>query len=60
MEGPVCRGTSVIACKYRDGIMIGADTIVTIGGTAKAKDFSRMSVLGDEGIFACSGEMSDF
>ena len=60
MEGPIVKGTSVFALKYKDGIMFAADTHVTIGGTAKLKNFSRMAALGDEAIFACSGEMSDF
>ena len=53
-------GTTVIAFKYKDGIMIAADTSVTYGSMLKHKHFQRMAKLGEEGIFACSGEMSDF
>mmetsp|Transcript_24706 Transcript_24706/g.38463 ORF Transcript_24706/g.38463 Transcript_24706/m.38463 type:complete len:82 (+) Transcript_24706:23-268(+) len=60
MEGPIVIGSSVFACKYKDGIIFASDTHVTIGGTSKAKKFSRMAPLADEGIFACSGEMSDY
>ena len=40
--------------------MVAADTSCTYGSMMKHKDFRRMSALGEEGIFACSGEMSDF
>ena len=53
-------GTSVFALRYKDGIMIGADTGITYGSMRKHKNTSRMAELGEEGIFACSGEMSDF
>ena len=53
-------GTSVFGLKYKDGVMVAADTSCTYGSMMKHKDFRRMSALGEEGIFACSGEMSDF
>ena len=60
MSGPVNVGTSVFALKYKDGIMIAADTAVSYGGMRKHKDLRRMALLGEEAIFACSGEMADF
>jgi 20S proteasome subunit beta 7 len=53
-------GTSVFALKYKDGIMIGADTGITYGSMLKIKDAKRMAKLGDNGLIACSGEMADF
>ena len=58
--GVVNAGTSVFACKYKDGIMIAADTGVSYGGMRALKDFRRISVLNDETVFSCSGEMADF
>ena len=53
-------GTSVFALRYKDGVMIGADTGISYGSMRKHKNTSRMAKLGEEGIFACSGEMADF
>jgi 20S proteasome subunit beta 7 len=57
---PVNIGTSVIGLHYADGIMLAADTAVAYGSMKKTKHVSRISQLGDETAFACSGEMSDF
>ena len=34
-------GTSVFALKYKDGIMIASDTLVTYGGSMAHKNSSR-------------------
>mmetsp|Transcript_7442 Transcript_7442/g.12573 ORF Transcript_7442/g.12573 Transcript_7442/m.12573 type:complete len:220 (-) Transcript_7442:115-774(-) len=60
MSGPVNVGTSVFALKYKDGVMVAADTAISYGGMRKHKDTSRMDKLGEEAIFSCSGEMADF
>jgi 20S proteasome subunit beta 7 len=60
MSGPVNVGSSVFAFKYKDGVMIAADTAISYGGMLKHKNISRMSALGEETIFSCSGEMADF
>ena len=59
-HGPVNVGTSVFALKYKDGVMVAADTHVTYGSMLKQKDQSRMAALGHESIVAASGEMADF
>ena len=59
-SGPVNVGTSVFALKFKDGVMIAADTSVTYGSMLKQKDTSRMAPLGHEAIIAASGEMGDF
>jgi 20S proteasome subunit beta 7 len=58
--GVVNAGTSVFACKYKDGVMIAADTGVSYGSSRAIKDFRRISALNEETVFACSGEMADF
>ena len=60
MSGPVNVGTSVFALKYKDGIMVAADTAISYGSMLMFKDARRMAKLGDEAILACSGEMADF
>ena len=58
--GPVNVGTSVLACKYADGVMIATDTAISYGGSKKFKSACRVHPLGEEGLVACSGEMADF
>ena len=67
MENPIQKslgainiGTSVMALKYKDGVMIAADTSTTYGSMMKIKDARRIIKLTDDCIFAASGEMSDF
>ena len=49
-----------MAIRYKDGIMIAADTAISYGGMRAVKDARRIEKLNDECIYACSGEMSDF
>ena len=51
-------GTTVWAFKYKDGVMIAADSHVS-SGWLKHKDYKRIVPLGEEAVLACSGEMSD-
>ena len=57
--GAVNVGTSVMAVKYRDGVMVAADTSITYGSMCKVKDARRIVKLNDECVMACSGEMAD-
>ena len=57
--GAVNVGTSVMGLKYKDGVMIAADTAISYGGMCKVKDARRIIKLNDEVAFGCSGEMSD-
>ena len=50
----------MLAVKYKDGIMIAADTAVSYGSMRKEKDARRIKKLSDELIYASSGEMADF
>ena len=59
-QTPVNIGSSVMAIKYKDGVMLAADTSVSYGSMKKTKHTSRMAQLSDETAFACSGEMSDY
>ena len=45
--------------KYKDGVMIAADTSITYGGMLKEKDARRIEKLNDEVAYGCSGEMAD-
>ena len=52
-------GTTVWAFKYKDGVMVAADTHLA-GGILRFKDFQRITTIGEESVLACSGEMSDY
>ena len=63
MRGPygvVNMGTSILALKYKDGVMIGADMALNYGGSRASNDYSRIHSVSDEVLFAASGEMADF
>lgn len=49
-----------MALKYRDGVMIAADTSTTYGSMMKVRDARRIVQLNDECVFSSSGEMADF
>ena len=57
--GAVNVGSSVMGLKYKDGVMIAADTAISYGGMRKVKDARRIEKLNDEVVFGCSGEMAD-
>lgn len=57
--GAVNVGTSVMAIKYRDGVMVAADTAISYGGMRRVKNARRIQKLNDECVFASSGEMAD-
>ena len=57
--GAVNVGSSVFGLKYKDGVMIAADTAISYGGMCKIKDARRIMKLNDEVAFGCSGEMAD-
>ena len=57
--GAVNVGISVMALKFKDGVIIAADTNISYGGMKKEKNARRIVKLSDECAFACSGEMAD-
>ena len=40
---PVNIGTSVMGLKYKDGVMLAADTAISYGGMKKTKKAQRMA-----------------
>jgi len=57
--GAVNVGTSVMGIKFKDGVILAADTAISYGGMKNVKDARRIVKLSDECAFACSGEMAD-
>jgi 20S proteasome subunit beta 7 len=57
---PIVTGTSVLGLKYRDGVMIAADTLASYGSLARYKDVRRIRQVGPSTIIGATGEYSDF
>mmetsp|Transcript_24835 Transcript_24835/g.44158 ORF Transcript_24835/g.44158 Transcript_24835/m.44158 type:complete len:250 (-) Transcript_24835:115-864(-) len=57
---PIVTGTSVLGIKYRDGVMLAADTLCSYGTLAMFKDAKRLTTVGETTIVGAGGEFSDF
>jgi 20S proteasome subunit beta 7 len=57
---PVNVGTSVIGIKYKDGVLLAADTGVAYGSMRHSKHQQRIYQISHDTAVATSGEMSDF
>ncbi|KAH0835660.1 proteasome endopeptidase complex beta subunit [Lanmaoa asiatica] len=59
-QQPVVTGTSVLAIKFKDGIMMAADNLASYGSLARFKDVQRLQAVGGYTVIGASGDMSDF
>jgi 20S proteasome subunit beta 7 len=73
---PIVTGTSVLAIKYKDGIMMAADNLgvyssclthryligplASYGSLARFRDVQRLHAVGNHTVLGASGDMSDF
>lgn len=57
---PYVTGTSVLALKYKDGVMVACDTLGAYGSTKRYKSVERIKRINDHVVLAASGELSDF
>jgi len=57
---PITTGTSVLAVKCKDFVMISADTCVSYGSLSRFRSTPRIKKLGDFSLIGASGEYSDF
>lgn len=57
---PIVTGTSVLAIKYVDGVMLCADTLGSYGSMAMFKSFQRLHKVNETTMIGASGEFSDF
>ena len=56
---PYVTGTSVVAIKYKDGVMMAADTLASYGSLARFRKIPRLATIGDT-LIGASGDLSDF
>nr|XP_004308730.2 PREDICTED: proteasome subunit beta type-4-like [Fragaria vesca subsp. vesca] len=57
---PYVTGTSVVALKYKDGVLMAADMGGSYGSTLRYKSIERMKPIGKHSLIGASGEISDF
>jgi len=57
---PYVTGTSVLAIKYKDGVMLACDTLGSYGSTKRYKSVQRLQQVGKNTVIGGSGEWSDF
>ncbi|KAM4085321.1 hypothetical protein ACJW30_10G018200 [Castanea mollissima] len=57
---PYVTGTSVVAIKYKDGILMAADMGGSYGYTLGYKSVERLKPVGKHSLLGASGEISDF
>eukprot|EP00389_Voromonas_pontica_P007077 GDKH01010665.1.p1 GENE.GDKH01010665.1~~GDKH01010665.1.p1 ORF type:complete len:72 (+),score=7.23 GDKH01010665.1:22-216(+) len=56
----VTTNASVIAVKYKDGVLMAADTRMSYGGLAYSNDVHRMAKINRFTAFGTSGDFADF
>ncbi|KAK1610519.1 hypothetical protein QYE76_034192 [Lolium multiflorum] len=57
---PYVTGNSVIAMKYKDGVIMACDTGASYGSTLRYKSVERIKAVGKHSLIGGSGEFSDF
>jgi 20S proteasome subunit beta 7 len=56
---PITTGTSVLAIKYRSGVLLAADTLVSYGSMAKYKNARRLLPINSSTLIGGGGASSD-
>ncbi|CAG8617768.1 10758_t:CDS:2 [Ambispora leptoticha] len=59
-QQPIITGSSVIAFKYKDGVMMAADNLVSFGRTSRYREIERLYPVGEYTVLGASGDISDF
>jgi len=57
---PITTGTSVFGIKYKDGVVLAADTLGSYGSLARFPDVERVYKVNDSTVVACTGDYADF
>lgn len=57
--GPIITGTSVLAVKYNEGILLAADCLGSYSSLARFKNIQRLNKVGNKTVLATSGDIGD-
>ncbi|KAI1482522.1 hypothetical protein K445DRAFT_60642 [Daldinia sp. EC12] len=58
-QSPVVTGTSVVAIKFKDGVVMAADNLASYGSLARFTDVKRIRTFADTSIVGFGGDVSD-
>jgi len=58
-SGPGMSGTSVVAIKYKDGVVIAADNLASFGSLARHPDVKRLRPFCNRAVVGFGGDVSD-
>ncbi|MCJ1254990.1 Proteasome subunit beta type-7 [Lignoscripta atroalba] len=58
-QSPIVTGTSVIAVKFKDGVVIAADNLASYGSLARFTDVKRLRPFNSTTIIGVGGDVSD-
>ncbi|KAG5657169.1 hypothetical protein KAF25_001758 [Fusarium avenaceum] len=58
-QQPIVTGTSVIAIKYKDGVVMAADNLASYGSLARFTDVKRLRSFAGTSVVGFSGDISD-
>jgi len=58
-QQPVVTGTSVIAVKFKDGVVIATDNLASYGSLARFTDVKRLRTFADSSVVGFGGDVSD-
>merc|ERR1711934_34168 len=59
-QQPIVTGTSVLGLKYKDGVMMCADTLGSYGSMARFTTVARLKQFGNHTVVGAGGDISDF
>merc|ERR1711959_378056 len=59
-QQPIVTGTSVLGLKYKDGVMMCADTLGSYGSMARFMSVDRLMKFGENTVIGAGGDISDF
>lgn len=57
---PITTGTSVFGLKFKDGVILAADTMGSYGSLARFPDVQRVHKVNETTVIASSGDIADF
>ncbi|KAI1857837.1 hypothetical protein JX265_008641 [Neoarthrinium moseri] len=58
-QSPVVTGTSVVALKFKDGVVIAADNLASYGSLARFPDVKRLRTFAGTSVVGFGGDVSD-
>ncbi|KAI0017663.1 20S proteasome subunit [Xylariomycetidae sp. FL0641] len=58
-QSPIVTGTSVVAMKFKDGVVMATDNLASYGSLARFTDVKRIRTFADTSVIGFGGDVSD-